>query len=59
MSGYGRVVLDMFPSIVRREVHDIGFLEVLRDSGFDAVPLFIVYSPSSEVPLAWVEPAQR
>lgn len=59
MDGNGRGVLVPRPSGVRREVNDIGLLEIIRDSGFDPVARLISYNRSSELDWAWAEPAQK
>lgn len=57
MGSNGQGALVLLPSCVRREVDDIGLLEIIRGSTFDPVTSVIAYSRSSEVDRAWVEPA--
>lgn len=59
ISDNGRGVLVPLPSSTRCKVHDIGFLENIRGSGFDLVTSLFAYSRSSKVDWVSVKPNQR
>lgn len=55
MGGAGRGVLFPMSSGVRREFHNIGFLEIICGWRFDPVASLVAYSLSFEVDWAWLE----